>query len=132
MVNNPVIDPVTRPAILHFEKFINQLEWSIEMQNRIPPDEAGLPLIEAIFRATGRRPHLSTAMRWCQSRNRYGQRLESWMLGGRRVTSVEAVRRYNERSTIASDSEQGIPVATRHQKSAAHKAAKRELAEMGV
>ena len=94
---------------------------------RIPENETGLPLVDAVQQATGRRPHLSTVLRWCQRPNRYGIRLESWRIGGRRVTSVERVRAYNERTTAAADSEHGIPVSTPRQQTAAHAAAVRDL-----
>ena len=92
---------------------------------RIPENEVGLPLVEAIHKETGRRPHLSTALRWCQSRNRYGIKLQSWRIGGRRVTSVECVRRYNEATTVAADP--GTPNAITAQRSKAHSDAQREL-----
>ncbi len=92
---------------------------------RIPHEETSLPLVDAVEAATGRRPHLSTVLRWCQRRNRYGIKLESWMLGGRRFTSVEAVNRYNERTTEAADP--GMPSSTTGQRSKAHKDAQREL-----
>lgn len=94
---------------------------------QIPENETGLPLVDAVQAATGRRPHLSTVLRWCQRPNRYGIRLESWRIGGRRVTSVERVRVYNERTTAAADSENGIPVSTPRQQAAIHAAAIRDL-----
>ncbi len=92
----------------------------------IPSDEVSLPLVEAVQQATGRRVNLSTAFRWCQSRNRYGNRLSSWLIGGRRVTSVESVLRYLESNTVAADRLQ-IPVATDGQKRRAHAEALAEL-----
>ena len=53
-------------------------------------DEKLMPLVDAVDRATGRRPHLSTVLRWCTKGN---VRLESRILGGRRLTSVDAVLR---------------------------------------
>lgn len=91
---------------------------------RIPIDETALPLVAAVEAATERRPHLSTVLRWSQRRNRYGIKLESWLIGGRRVTSVEAVRRYCERCTEAAD---GVPSSTAAQRSKAHADAQREL-----
>lgn len=87
---------------------------------QIPNDETGLPLVEAVHKATGYRPHLSTALRWCQRPNRYGIRLESWRLGGRRVTSVEAVRRFNQATTAAAD-RAAMPTATSAQVGKAHR-----------
>lgn len=95
---------------------------------RIPDNETALPLVEAIDKAHGRRPHLSTALRWCQRRNQYGNKLESWLQGGRRVTSVEAVRRYDEANTLASESNDTlVRLATPGQKTKAHSDAQREL-----
>lgn len=66
-------------------------------------DEQLLPLVPAVEEATkGYRPHLSTVLRWC-TRGSRGVRLESVVLGGRRLTSVAAVRRYMEATTAAAD-----------------------------
>ena len=92
---------------------------------RIPENETGIPLVDAVEAETGWRPHLSTVLRWCQRRNQYGIKLESWLIGGRRVTSVEAVRRYNERNTTAAD--HAVPVSTTAQRTKAHNDAVREL-----
>lgn len=62
-------------------------------------ENQSLPLLNAIEQATGYRPHPSTAVRWCSKPNRHGNVLKSWMIGGRRMTSVEAVRCYNEANT---------------------------------
>lgn len=88
-------------------------------------DELLLPLVEAVHRATGRRPHLSTALRWC-TKERCGIRLESRILGGRRLTSPEAVLRYMEAVTRAKDGEIAKPsVSPRQQSIAANQAAKK-------
>lgn len=52
-----------------------------------------LPLVEAVRAATGRQVHLSTVLRWC-SRGARGRVLSSWMVGGRRMTTVEAVNAF--------------------------------------
>lgn len=96
---------------------------------QIPQGETPMPLVKAIEAATGYRPHLSTALRWCQRENRNGVRLESWMLGGRRVTSVEAVHRFNQANTDAVDGVNRLPVSTTRQAAKAHADAKRELAK---
>jgi len=97
----------------------------------IPENEAALPLVEAVHRATGRRPHLSTVVRWCQKRNRYGVKLESWFCGSRRLTSVEAVRRYNQAITDAANGPR-LPVSSTAQRTRAHSAAMAELSsELG-
>jgi hypothetical protein len=59
-----------------------------------------LPLATAIERATGQRVHLTTALRWA-SRGSRGIRLETWVLGGRRLTSEAAVHRFVRASTEA-------------------------------
>lgn len=61
-----------------------------------------LPLVTAVEQATGLRPHLSTCLRWC-TRGSKGIRLESWIVGGRRYTTVLAVRRYRDAVTSASE-----------------------------
>lgn len=63
-------------------------------------DEQLFPLAEAVQRATGRRPHLSTCLRWA-TRGASGVRLETTMLGGRRLTSREAVVRFSQAVTSA-------------------------------
>ena len=91
-------------------------------------DEKLMPLVEAVDRATGRRPHLSTVLRWCTKGN---VRLESRILGGRRLTSVDAVLRYIEASTLARDGH-STPVTTpRQQTLAANRAAKKLAARVG-
>ena len=57
-----------------------------------------LPLVEAVHSATGRKIHLSTVLRWCMA-GRSGHRLESWILGGRRMTTTEAVIRFIDATT---------------------------------
>ena len=93
-------------------------------------DEKLMPLVDAVDRATGRRPHLSTVLRWC-TKGSGGVRLESRILGGRRLTSVDAVLRYIEASTFARDG-QTAPVTTpRQQTLAANRAAKKLAARVG-
>lgn len=90
-----------------------------------------LPLVDAVQAATGRRPHLSTVLRWCQRPNRHGIRLRSRVVGGRRLTTVAAVLQYIDATTEAADS----PVLsdnTNRQRYAAHEQALRNLDEMGV
>ena len=89
------------------------------------------PLVEAVQKVTGRHVHLSTALRWCQRPNRHGIRLESRVVGGRRLTSIEAVLRYIDANTRAAD-RYAIPSQTNRQANAAHEAAMRELNSEGV
>ncbi len=95
------------------------------------PNENLLPLTVAIKSATGRKPHLSTALRWCQRPNKHGVRLESWVVGGRRVTSVEAVRRYVDATTKAANCKT-LPSKPQATVGAAHDSAMQELAAMGI
>lgn len=55
--------------------------------------EEMLPLTTAVEIVTGRRVHLSTALRWAQ-RGCRGVRLQTWVLGGRRLTTQAAVREF--------------------------------------
>lgn len=61
------------------------------------------PLCEAVHAATGTKPHLSTVIRWSTRGTADGIRLETQILGGRRLTSVEAVLRYMAATTEARD-----------------------------
>lgn len=65
-------------------------------------EEKYLPLVDAVEEATGRRPHLTTCLRWCTRGTRNGVRLSSRVLGGRRLTTVDAVRDYMNAATNAS------------------------------
>lgn len=58
------------------------------------------PLAVAAELATGYRPPISTAMRWA-SKGVHGIRLRTWMVGGRRMTTVDAVRQFNAAVTAA-------------------------------
>ncbi|GAB5407220.1 MAG: DUF1580 domain-containing protein [Aureliella sp.] len=66
------------------------------------PQEKLLPLLDAIETATGHRPHIRTAMRWAAKGSR-GIRLSTKVLGGRRLCSAEAVRRFMDAVTEARD-----------------------------
>ena len=64
-----------------------------------------LPVPLAVERETGTRPNPSTCWRW-STKGIKGVVLETWMLGGRRVTNRTSVRRFIERrslSTVSSD-----------------------------
>lgn len=62
-----------------------------------------LPLVKAIYEATGQTVHLSTALRWCFD-GRSGCKLRSWVVGGRRRTTVESVEKFIDETTAASAS----------------------------
>ena len=88
------------------------------------------PLVEAVERAVGYRPHLSTVLRWAQRRNRYGNRLKTVVVGGRRLCSVEAVHEYNAANTAAADGQPKPSTSTQIER--AHEAAMKELNDLGV
>jgi len=74
--------------------------------------EQHFELLEAIELATGRRPNYTTAWRWHRkgiSTPNGRVHLECSRVGGRVMTSVEAVNRFND--TI--QRERGLPVAKR-------------------
>jgi Protein of unknown function (DUF1580) len=68
----------------------------------IAKEEKLLPLVDAVEAATGQRPHLSTVLRWCQ-RGCHGVRLESRVLGAKRLTSPEAVLRFSDNCQAVRD-----------------------------
>jgi len=87
-------------------------------------DEKLYGLVDAVEMATGRRPHLSTCLRW-SSKPKHGIRLETICLGGRRLTSPGAVTRYMEAVTQAKDGcVQAPPITPRQQDRLADRAAK--------
>jgi hypothetical protein len=59
-----------------------------------------LSLTEAVFLVTGRRPNLSTSWRW-STKGARGIRLETVIVGGKRLTTVEMVRAFIRASTDA-------------------------------
>ena len=65
------------------------------MQSQLHKECEGilLPLVEAVFQATGLRPHLSTVIRW-GSRGSSGVRLQTQFVGGKRYTTIDWVRQY--------------------------------------
>jgi len=87
-----------------------------------------LPLVEAVDKATGRQPHLSTVIRWC-SRGSAGVRLEYKCLGGRKLTSAEAVLRYVEAVTAAQEAKLPPQRMTSRQRSVAANRSAALLAE---
>lgn len=94
-------------------------------------DEKLLPLVQAVEQATGQRPHLSTVLRWC-TRGSLGIRLESRVLGNRRLTSEQAVLRYMEQVTSKKDGTLQQPEMTPRQRTlAANRAAKRLAERVG-
>jgi len=89
-----------------------------------------LPLPAAVEQATGQRPHPSTLHRW-RLRGISGVRLETVRCGGRRLCSVESVRRFLDGVTEATD---GVPTPARtsRQRAASIKRAEAELDRAGI
>lgn len=73
------------------------------MSPAIESGERLFPVISAIELETGCRPHKGSAYRWMLKGAR-NVRLPFKMLGGRRVTSLEAVRRWVDAVTAAGNS----------------------------
>ncbi len=76
------------------------------------------------------RPNITTVWRW-RNRGVKGVKLETILSGGRRFTSIEAIRRFQSAVTAAAD---GVPtdgLIPRHRESAIV-LAERETARLGV
>lgn len=76
------------------------------------------------------RPHISTCHRF-RTRGSYGIYLETFKVGGRRYTSIEAIGRFIERTTAAADGKP-IPGESSKQREVAIAAAERELDAAGI
>jgi len=93
--------------------------------------ETLFPLCAAVHAATGTKPHLSTVLRWATRGTADGIHLESRMVGGRRLTSKEAVLRFIDKTTEARDGSSSKPMATpRQSESSAAKSAKKLAARL--
>jgi len=91
-----------------------------------------LPLAAAVEAASGQRPNPSTIHRW-RLRGIAGQRLETVRLGGKRLASVEAVRRFMNAVTASTDGSPAEPRSrTNRQREAAIARAERELDRAGI
>ena len=89
-----------------------------------------IPLVQAVEKATGCRPHLSTVLRWCNRHNRYGNRLKSKVVGGRRLTSIQWVLEYIDANTSAAEKPRvGNPC---HEDQMPHRKAMKELDNAGI
>jgi hypothetical protein len=93
-----------------------------------PKNETLLSLTEAAKTLPGR-PNITTVWRW-RNRGVRGVRLETVLSGGRRFTSLEAIRRFQDRVTAAADGEP-VQVRTPKQRAADHAAAEAELQKAG-
>jgi len=88
------------------------------------------PIPEAYEQATGFRPSPSTCHRH-RIRGCHGVRLETVRVGGKRLASVEAVRRFNEAVTRAADGE-SPQARTPRQRERDLEATERELDRAGL
>lgn len=91
-------------------------------------NEELFPLVEAVYQATGRRPHLSTVLRWC-SKGSAGVRLDCRVLGGRRLTSKQSVLRYMDQVTAAKDQDVTSPMCPPRQTDLAANRSAKKLAD---
>lgn len=91
--------------------------------------ETVIPIAEAPQHIPGR-PSLATVWRWVLNGTRAGK-LESFLIGGRRFTSVEAIQRFAEQSTAAADGHTP-PIRTSKQRDRAIAAAEAELEAAGI
>lgn len=77
------------------------------------------------------RPNITTVWRW-RNRGVKGVRLETILSGGRRFTSVEAIRRFQAAVTAAADGVADAKGTTPRQRQRAIEKAEREAARLGV
>jgi len=89
-------------------------------------NEPLLPLTVAVEKATGQRRSPATCHRW-RLNGIGGVRLETAKFGGRRLTSIAAVRRFLKRTTAASDGDPSPKQRTNRQREAAIRRAEREI-----
>lgn len=68
-------------------------------------------LLDAIQEATGRRPHISTAIRW-RTRGCRGIRLDAVMIGNQWFTTPDCVRAFVEATTSARTGPEFVPTET--------------------
>jgi hypothetical protein len=93
-------------------------------------NETLLSLTQAAKTLPGR-PNITTVWRW-RNRGVRGVKLETMLSGGRRFTSVEALRRFQDRVTAAADGEPIANGQTPRQRERAIDAAERRAVELGV
>jgi hypothetical protein len=108
------------------EKELLQVVQLPQIQN-----EKLLPLCSAVHAATGTKPHLSTVLRWSTRGTADGIRLETQILGGRRLTSVEAVLRYMAATTEARDGAAPSMAPPAQNERAAERSAKKLAQRLG-
>ncbi len=96
----------------------------IDVQN-----EQILTLAEAARSLPGR-PNLATLFRW-RTRGVRGVKLETILSGGRRYTSVESLRRFQNRVTAVADGEP-VRTETPHQRERQIELAEQRAEELGL
>ena len=83
-----------------------------------------ISLVEAARSLPGR-PHASSLYRWCRKGVR-GVKLQTWLVGGRRYTTIAALEQFIAATTAAADGEPALPRTPRQRDRAIH-AAEQEL-----
>jgi len=89
--------------------------------------ETLLPLVEAVEQVTGRRLHLCTPFRWSTTGSA-GIRLQTKVLGSRRLTTVLWVQQFIDAVTVAKNGDP-TPTATPKQQDQSAKKSAKKLAE---
>ena len=92
-------------------------------------NETVIPIAEAPQHIPGR-PSLATVWRWVLSGTRAGK-LESFLVGGRRFTSLESIERFAQKSTAAADSDAPASLTSRQREREISRA-EREATEAGI
>lgn len=94
-----------------------------------PSTETLVSLTQAAHTLPGR-PNITTVWRW-RNRGVRGVRLETILSGGRRFTSLEAIRRFQDRVTAAADGDV-VRNETPAQRARSVDRAEQRAAELGV
>jgi hypothetical protein len=108
-------------------------ESTISLNHQVA-DEPMLSVHAAVEQVSGQRPSPATCARWTTGRGVKGERLASWMCGGRRKTTPSAVRDFFERTTRAASGdhrESPLPRTARRRNTAID-AAEKELRDSGA
>jgi hypothetical protein len=99
------------------------------LKGRTSMNASYLPLVDAVEIATGRRPHLSTCIRWT-TKGAAGIKLESFVLGGRRLTTSEHVLKFLSAVTAAKTASPiETPISTPRQAEKSAERSAKKLAE---
>jgi hypothetical protein len=95
-----------------------------------PQTESLLSLTDAAKSLPGR-PNITTVWRW-RNRGVRGVKLETVLSGGRRFTSLEAIRRFQDRVTAAADGTPIVGGQTPRQRESQIRAAEKRAEALGV